>query len=197
MTTRKAWIAAMGFLAALAFGGLAGCETAAQRSAEPDPTYEEAALSLFIRANYKAADELMTTSPAAAANNWGASGGGAMLVATVADINTLEQSSALGRLISEHLSSRLAQRGRNVVEMKLRNSVFVRNNQGEFLLTREIRELARAHNAGAVVVGTYTDGNTFVFVSLKLIDPASGIILAAHDYALPMDRQVRRLVSKR
>ena len=81
--------------------------------------------------------------------------------------------------------------------MKLRSNVFVRNDQGEFLLTREFRELARVHNASAVIVGTYTDGNTFVFVSLKLIDPASGIILSAHDYALPMDRQVRQLVTKR
>jgi hypothetical protein len=46
------------------------------------------------------------------------------------------------------------------------------------------------------MVGTYADGNTFVFVSLKLIDPANGVILSSHDYALPMDRQVRRLLTK-
>jgi hypothetical protein len=96
----------------------------------------------------------------------------------------------LGRLISEQLSSRISQLGNNVVEMKLRNSVFIKQHEGEFLLTREIRELASAHNAGAVMVGTYADGNTFVFVSLKLIDPANGFILSSHDYALPMDRQV-------
>jgi TolB-like protein len=119
-----------------------------------------------------------------------------MLVATIADINALEQSTPLGRLITEHLSSRLSQTGNAVVEMKLRSNVFVRNDQGEFLLTREFKELARSHNASAVVVGTYTDGGTFVFVSLKLIDPASGIIQSAHDYALPLDRQVRRLISR-
>jgi TolB-like protein len=192
MRTRKAWIGAASLVAALTLGGLAGCA-----STEPEPTYEEAALSQFIQANYKATDALVTTSSPAAANNFRGSGNGTLLVATLADINALERSSALGRVISEHISSRLAQRGVSVVEMKLRNSVFVRNNQGEFLLTREIQELARSHNASAIVVGTYTNGNTFVFVSLKLIDPANGIILNAHDYALPMDRQVRRLVSSK
>jgi TolB-like protein len=196
MRTRKAWIGVANLIAALALGGLAGCETT------PEPTYEEAALSQFIQANYRAADALMTNSapPAAntaAANNFRGFGSGPLLVATLADINALERSSTLGRVISEHLSSRFAQSGISVMEMKLRNNVFVRNNQGEFLLTREIQELARTHNVSAVVVGTYSNGNTFVFVSLKLIDTASGVILAAHDYALPMDRQVRRLVGTR
>ncbi|MDR2789055.1 MAG: hypothetical protein LBD06_12060 [Candidatus Accumulibacter sp.] len=195
MCARKTWLPAAGLVAALSFVGIAGCENT-QRRDGIEPTYEEAALSQFIQANYKAADALLGA-PTASTSNFSKDSGGSMLVATLADINRLEQSSALGRLISEHLSSRLAQRGRSVVEMKLRSNVFVRNDQGEFLLTREIRELAREHNAGAVVVGTYTDGNTFVFVSLKLIDPASGIILSAHDYALPMDRQVRQLVTKR
>jgi TolB-like protein len=198
MRVRKTWLSAAGLAAALAFAGITGCETTARES---EPTYEEAALSQFIQANYKAADVMLgimpASSPPLSVNSSSVSGGGSMLVATLADINRLEQSSALGRLISEHLSSRLAQRGKSVVEMKLRNNVFVRNDQGEFLLTREFRELARSHNAGSVVVGTYTDGNTYVFVSLKLIDPASGIILSAHDYALPMDRQVRQLVTKR
>jgi TolB-like protein len=191
MTTRKAWISAGVFSAALVFGGLTGCGTT------PELSYEEAALSQFISANHKAADDLMAMAGSPAMASSQDASGNTMLVATIADINALEKSSALGRVISEHLSSRLAQIGKSVVEMKLRNSVFVRNNQGEFLLTREIRELARAHNAGSVVVGTYTDGDTVVFVSLKLIDPANGLIMAAHDYALPMNRQVRRLFSAR
>jgi TolB-like protein len=196
MRARKTRLFVAG-LVALSLAGIAGCENT-QRRDEAEPTYEEAALYQFIQANYKAADALLGATPVAAStSNFASASGGVMLVATLADINRLEQSSALGRLITEHLSSRLAQRGRSVVEMKLRGNVFVRNDQGEFLLTREIRELAREHNANAVVVGTYTDGGTYVFVSLKLIDPANGIILSAYDYALPMDRQVRQLVTKR
>jgi TolB-like protein len=191
MSARKAWAGIVGLVAVLTLGGITGCAT------EHEPTYEEAAVYEFIRANHKAADHLLANMPAPAAASSTGGDGGTILVATLADINRLEQSSALGRMISENISSRFAQRGRSVVEMKLRGSVFVRNNQGEFLLTREIKELAREHDAGAVVVGTYTDGSSFVFVSLKIIDPASGVIKAAHDYTLPLDNQVQRLVGRR
>jgi TolB-like protein len=202
MSTRKAWIGMAGLVAALSLGGITGCEnlTVGGATAEPEPTYEEAALYQFIRTNHQAADDLLAAMPTpASASNFSGGGGtsGTMLVATLADINKLEQSSALGRMISENLSSRLSQRGKSVVEIKLRGNVFVRNNQGEFLLTREIRDLARAHDAGAVVVGTYAEGERFAFVSLKVIEPTGGVILAAHDYTLPLDRQVRRLITKR
>jgi TolB-like protein len=190
---QKKWILPV-LAAAVFLFGLSACET----MKEPEPTYEEAAFSRFIAANYAAADALLSrySGASASTSNLSTSGGGTFLVSTLADINRLEQSSTLGRLISEQLSSRISQRGISVVEMKLRNNVFIKQNQGEFLLTREIRELATVHNAGAVLVGTYADGNTSAFVSLKLINPTNGVILSSHDYALPMDRQVRRLLTK-
>jgi hypothetical protein len=186
---RNKWMLSVLVVAVFIFG-LGGCETT-----KPEPTYEEAAVSRFIATNYAAADALLKGYSSASTSNF--SGGGTFLISTLADINRLEQSSTLGRLISEQLSSRISQQGNTIVEMKLRNNVFIKQNEGEFLLTREIRELASAHNAGAVMVGTYADGNTFAFVNLKLINPTNGVILSSHDYALPMDKQVRRLITKR
>ncbi|MDI3514316.1 MAG: hypothetical protein PWP40_1545 [Rhodocyclaceae bacterium] len=42
-----------------------------------------------------------------------------------------------------------------MIEMKFRNNVYMARDQGEPMLTREIRDLANSHNAQAVVVGTY------------------------------------------
>lgn len=184
------------FLAAPLFL-LAGCETTASTVKSEEPTYDQAAMSEFIRANYAAAAELLKSyqSPASANNFSNNSGSAPLIVSTLVNIDKLDQSSTLGRLISEQLSSRISQLGQNVVEMKLRNSVFMKQNQGEFLLTREVRELASAHKAQAVVVGTYADGGDYVFVSLKLINPANSLILSSYDYALPMNRQVRRLTN--
>lgn len=191
----KKWIAAP-LLASLLL--LAGCETTSSNTKPEEPTYDQAAMSEFIRANYAAASELLKgyRGPASASNFSGNGGGSApLIVSTLVNIDKLDQSSTLGRLISEQLSSRISQLGQNVVELKLRNSVFMKQNQGEFLLTREIKELASAHKAQAVVVGTYADGGDYVFVSLKLINPANSLILASYDYALPMNRQVRRLTN--
>ncbi len=189
----KKWIAPL--LAGLLL--LAGCETTSSTSKPVEPTYDQAAMSEFIRANYAAAAELLKgyQGPASANNFSNGSGAAPLIVSTLVNIDKLDQSSTLGRLISEQLSSRISQLGQNVVKMKLRNSVFMRQNQGEFLLTREIKELASAHKAQAVVVGTYADGGDYVFVSLKLINPANSLILSSYDYALPMNRQVRRLTS--
>jgi TolB-like protein len=184
----------MPLLATLVFVG--ACETMGQKSAEPEPTYEDATEYLFTAANYFAADRLLAGYNTASVNNF-SGGGDAILVATLADVSCLEQSSPFGRIISEQLVSRIAQTGRSVVEMKLRGSVYVLNNNGEFLLTREVAALASSQNAGAVLVGTYAKSERFVFVSLKLVNPSTSIVLSSHDYTLPIDKVVRRLLSGR
>jgi TolB-like protein len=186
------------FVVAATLLGLAGCETApVQNTVSADLSYEHAAVSQFTAANYAATDALLKgyAEPASASNR---SGGGSapFIVTTLAQIDRLDQSSTFGRIVSEQVVSRLTQGGVRVVEMKLRNGIYMKRNEGEFMLTREIREVANAHQAQAVVIGTYAESASLVHVSLKLVDPATSLILAAHDYALPMDRQVRSLLRK-
>lgn len=177
--------------------GLSGCETMARPGEMPEPTYEEAARNAFSQANYQAVDELMKRQlPPSRVSNRPESAEGPYIVATVANIDQLESSSTLGRLISEQVSSRISQMGHPVLELKLRNGIYMKRNEGEFLLTREIREVAAAHRAQAVVVGTYAESASFIHVSLKLVNPANSTILSAHDYALPLDRQVRSMLRK-
>ena len=118
-----------------------------------------------------------------------------VLVATIVNVNDLRRSAPLGRTLSEQYSARLAQRGFNVKELKLRGTVFVQEGTGELLLSREVQEIARAHNATAVLVGTYSAAANVTYVNLKLVRTADQRILRAHDYTLPNDRDVRRLLS--
>ncbi|MFA7239672.1 MAG: FlgO family outer membrane protein [Sulfuricellaceae bacterium] len=176
---------------------LAGCGALPRNGKTPDPTYEQATGNTLTSVNYAAAMELMKRyqGPSASANNFGEATAAPFIVATLVNIDKLEQSSTFGRLISEQLASRITQLGHNVVELKVRNSVFMKRNEGEFLLTREIKEVATAHKAQAIVVGTYAEASDFVYVSLKVVNPTNSLILAAYDYALPMDKEIRRLVS--
>lgn len=177
--------------------GLSGCETMQRNGDLPEPTYEEAGKNAFVQANYRAVGELMQRyGLPASVNNRPESAAAPFIVATVANIDQLEQSSTLGRLISEQVSSRLSQMGQQVVELKLRNGIYMKRNEGEFLLTREIKEVATAHRAQAVVLGTYAESASYIHVSLKLVNPANSMILAAHDYVLPLDRQVRSMLRK-
>ena len=169
-------------------------------SALSEPTYEQAQNNAFSVANYNAVGELMKRYPAAPAMATNAADGGTgapFIIATLVNIDQLEQSSTLGRLISEQVASRMSQLGYGVLELKVRNGVYMKRNEGELLLTREIKEVASTHNAQAVIVGTYAESSTMVYVNLKVVNPASNIILAAYDYALPLDKQVHSLIRKR
>lgn len=144
----------------------------------------------FIDTNYTAADTLL-------AQLRNRMPGGTLLVATLVNIDALERSSTLGRLTSEQVSARFTQAGYQVVEMKFRNSVYMLQNQGELMLTREIHELARAHAAQAVIVGTYGESKDQVYVNLKVIQPSTNVTLAVHDYALPIDENIRTMLRNR
>ncbi len=175
---------------------LAGCaELGLQRSkADADqPTWEEAASNEFTPTNYRAANDLINQ----------VTGKGSLdtdrplIIATLVDINALEQSSTLGRMVAEQISGQFSRRGFQMIEMKFRDSVFVKQNVGELLLTREIKELAHAHKAQAVIVGTYAESTRLVFINLKVIRPTDNIVLASYDYAVPVNKGMRSLLKNR
>lgn len=166
---------------------LAGCANNAPT--RTDPTYQEAANSQFLASSRDAVAKLTAGFDLSAAGN------GPVLVATVVNVNDLSRSAPLGRTLSEQYASHMAASGFNVKEIKLRGDVFVREGAGELLLSREIKDIARNHNASLVLVGTYSAAANFTYVSLKLVRTEDSRIIRGHDYALPNDRDVQRLLT--
>lgn len=162
-----------------------------QRSAVVTPTWEDAASNELIPTNYRAANNLIAQAKS------GLDISRPLIVATLVNINALEESSPLGRMVAEQISGQFSRSGYAMVEMKFRDSVYVKQNVGELLLTREIKQIAQNHNAQAVIVGTYAESDQFVFVNLKVIRPADNIVIAAHDYAIPVNKMVRSLLGRR
>ncbi|MBU0747500.1 MAG: hypothetical protein KKG67_11940 [Gammaproteobacteria bacterium] len=142
-----------------------------------------------IAANHHAADMLLQGAPLDRDH--------AVLVATLVNVDRLSDSSRLGRIFSEQIAGRLVQRGLSVTELKMRESVAMQREQGELLLSRELRDVSRAHDAQAVVVGTYAVSSTILYVSIKLVKPDGNLVVAAHNYAVPMDDNVRALLAGR
>ncbi|MEA5097813.1 MAG: FlgO family outer membrane protein [Burkholderiaceae bacterium] len=159
-------------------------------SSSSAPTWEEAASNKLIQTSYQAADQLIEQALPKLEN------GRPLIVATIVNINALEESSPLGRMIAEQISGQFSRKGLSMIEMKVRNNVYVKQNVGELLLTREIKEIAQNHNAQAVVVGTYTESSQLVFINLKIIRPTDNVVLAAYDYAIPLDKVVRSLLRR-
>ena len=110
-----------------------------------------------------------------------------IIVASFVNVDNLQQSSTFGRIIAEQVGSRFAQKGYKVLELTLRkNSIFMSERKGEFLLSRDLRQVSRDHNAAAVIVGVYGEGYDTVYVSSRIVRPADNIILASCDLGIPM-----------
>ena len=172
--------------AATAIALLAGC--GAPSGVRVDPTYDEAAASKFVALNKDAANKLV------AEFDRGPSGDMPVLVATIVNVNDMRRSAPLGRTLSEQYASQLATAGFNVKEMKLRVDVFVREETGELLLSREVKDIARSHNANMVLVGTYSAAANFTYVSLKFVRAEDSRIIRGYDYALPNDKDINKLL---
>jgi TolB-like protein len=151
-----------------------------------DPTYDEAAASKFVSLNKDAVSQLTA--------NLDRGGDTPVLVATIVNVNDMRRTAPLGRTLSEQYASQMANSGFNVKEMKLRGDVFIREETGELLLSREIKDIARSHNASMVLVGTYSAAANFTYVSLKFVRTEDSRIIRAYDYALPNDKDVSKLL---
>lgn len=177
--------AGVAFLALSGWVGIQGCASSGD-DLPIRPIIQDADL---IGQNYQAADALLTRAP------WLRERREPLLSATFVDINNLEMSSGLGRVIGEQLGSRFAQQGFTVVEIKMRNNIFVQEGAGEFALSRSVREISQSHNAAAVIAGTYAVGRQSVFVNARLIRATDNLVLASHDYVLPLGPDAKALIA--
>ncbi len=117
-----------------------------------------------------------------------------LIVASFVNINALSESSSLGRSISQQFATIFTNNGYRVIELLLRKDIYIREDSGEFLLSRELKNISHHHQAQAVIVGTYAVGETRVYVTSKVINADTGIVLSAHDYSLPIDKDTKALL---
>lgn len=176
-----------GVMTLLVAGNLAllGCAAISDDDAPVRARVQDANL---VDENYKAADALLARAP------WLKERREPLLSATFVDINNLNTSSGLGRVIGEQLGSKFAQQGFTVIEIKMRNNIFIKEGSGEFMLSRSIQEISQSHNAAAVIAGTYAVARQSVYVQARLIRATDNLILASYDYVLPLGPDARALL---
>jgi TolB-like protein len=122
-----------------------------------------------------------------------------ILIASFVDVDNVQHSSTLGRTLAEQMGSRVSQHGYKVIEVKLRtNSVFVRGtkdqDEGEFMLSRELQDISFQHDAHAVLVGTYGKGPEVVYITAKLVRTKDSVILGSYDFSLPVGKNTKKML---
>ncbi|MBO9496134.1 hypothetical protein J7438_18905 [Thalassotalea sp. G20_0] len=124
--------------------------------------------------------------------------GATILSTSLADINQLSNTTTLGRVLGEQLSSALSDIGYDLIEIKMRDSVFIDDfKAGEFSLSRNLDNLSKSYNADAIVTGTYAVGSSTVYISARMIDTSTKHVISTADFQIPMDADIRLLVSNR
>lgn len=110
-----------------------------------------------------------------------------ILVTSFVELGQLKKTSNLGRLLAEQVASRINQKGYSTVEVKLAQEIFIKEHEGEFVLSRSLTKISRQHAAQAIVVGTYTLLNNHIYVTVKIVHADDGHVYTSHDFAIPKD----------
>lgn len=122
------------------------------------------------------------------------SSGNSILAASMVEMDKLERSSAFGRIAMQQVSSRVAQHGFRVIDVRLTEAMII-NNNGEFMLSRDVcKVLADKHNAYAALVGVYTPTGNRLYVSVRALRLSDAAVIAAYEYHLPLDGEVMSLL---
>ena len=115
-------------------------------------------------------------------------------VTTIANLNDLHTTSAFGRVFAEQLISELVMRGYEVVELRHTDALQFMGNTGEFALSRDLGAVRNNRQLAAVLAGTYVDAPQTVYVNVRLIDPASSMILSTGSVEIGKSYEMARLL---
>ncbi|MDD3815254.1 MAG: FlgO family outer membrane protein [Desulfocapsaceae bacterium] len=115
-----------------------------------------------------------------------------ILSTTFVNNNDLKETSRFGRILQEHISSRLVQLGYTTKELKLRDSLLMREQSGETMLSRNVEDInaKQSLSAQAILVGTYSYTDRIMYISARLINPKDRNIISSYDYRLCMDDNI-------
>ena len=110
------------------------------------------------------------------------------------NLDNFNESSTLGRLVSEQLFYEFNQRGFPIREYRMQDSIQVRPREGEFALSRELGSLS-VHSPGSVViVGTYSGDRQAMFINARLVRPSDGRVLRTANLVLEGNALTSRLM---
>ncbi len=120
-----------------------------------------------------------------------------VLVTTFVDNNDLTKASRFGRLLQEHIASRMVQLGYTVREIKLTRTINIDPKSGETILSRDLSKVSGELQAQAILAGTISRSDRMLYLSARLITPENGNIIATYDQQLYMDDNLLALLGLR
>lgn len=111
-----------------------------------------------------------------------------LAVVNAVPLSDLKRETEFGRLLGELVLTDLADRGLRVRELRLGQDIRIIPLTGEFIMSRNVGELASQHpELDFVVVHTFSNTKTALILQGRLIDLNNGLITASWRYNLPLN----------
>ena len=106
-------------------------------------------------------------------------------------LSDLKRETEFGRMIAEYLLTDLSDRGIKVTELRLGKEINILAQTGEFILSRNISELANNNQElDYVVVTTFSNTRKTLVLNGRLVSLKNGIIKSSWRYTLPLNREL-------
>ncbi|WP_217125522.1 FlgO family outer membrane protein [Hydrogenophilus thiooxidans] len=176
-----------------------------ERQGATTPEYAAATPSIEMRPAFRPPRQVTTPSHSVAealnlmaeqldANTKHKSAYPAVLAATFVNLDRIDDTAPLGRLLTEGLVARLQVRGWNLYDVRLSKAVAV-TPEGEFVLSRDPKRLEYQYAAAAALTGTYSVTSNEVILHARITDVATGVVVASSEVRLPIDDTVAHLLT--
>ncbi|MFH1021010.1 MAG: FlgO family outer membrane protein [Pseudomonadota bacterium] len=112
-------------------------------------------------------------------------------VVNAVPLSDFKRDTEFGRVMGEYLLTDLADRGLTVTELRLGKEITILPQTGEFLLSRNIGELASKNPAlEYAVVSTFSNTRKTLIVQGRLVRLSDGLIKTSWRYTMPLTREL-------
>ena len=112
-------------------------------------------------------------------------------VVNAVPLSDFKRDTEFGRVMGEYLLTDLADRGLKVTELRMGEDIAVLPQTGEFILSRNVGELAnKTPELEYVVVTTFANTRKTLIVQGRLVRLADGAVKTSWRYSLPLNREL-------
>lgn len=112
-------------------------------------------------------------------------------VVAAVPLSDLKRETEFGRVIAEYYLTDLADRGIQVKELRLGKDINILPQTGEFILSRNIGEIANNSPAlDYVVVSTFTNTRKTIILQGRLVSLKTGLVKSTWRHNLPLNREL-------
>lgn len=110
-----------------------------------------------------------------------------LAVTTFVNLNSLYKTSSLGRYLGEQMIGELQAAGVGVIDVRKSNGLMIREQFGEYGLSRDMNELRSVHGSQAMVVGTYSYANGQILLNARVLRNSDGMVISHANIAFALD----------